>query len=76
MWKRGNGVGEKRSGFFVNFFIRAFIGMAVIFFVNQFLDSKGIEEMVGLNGISFLTSGMLGLPGVALLYGVVLYQLL
>ena len=30
----------------------------------------------GLNAVSFLTSGMLGIPGVGLLYGIVCYQIL
>ena len=50
--------------------------MAIIFFVNYFLDSRGIEASVGMNGVSFLTSGILGIPGVALLYGIVLYKVL
>lgn len=65
---------EERPGFIINFFIRALVGMAIIFFVNQFLGSRGMDSAVGLNGVSFLTSGFLGLPGVALLYGIVLYQ--
>lgn len=67
---------EERPGMFLNFFIRALIGMAIIFFVNYFLDSQGIEASVGMNGVSFLTSGILGIPGVALLYGIVLYDIL
>lgn len=67
---------EERPGMFLNFFIRALIGMAIIFFVNYFLDSQGIEASVGMNGVSFLTSGILGIPGVALLYGIVLYSIL
>lgn len=67
---------EERPGMFLNFFIRALIGMAIIFFVNYFLASQGIEASVGMNGVSFLTSGILGIPGVALLYGIVLYNIL
>ena len=67
---------EEKPGIIFNFFIRALIGMAIIFFVNYFLDSTGIEASVGMNGVSFLTSGILGIPGVALLYGIVLYKVL
>ena len=31
---------------------------------------------VGLNPVSFLTSGTLGIPGVCLLYGITFYQIL
>ncbi len=64
---------ERRPGFIINFLVRALVGMALIFFVNEFLTSKGIEAQVGLNGVSFAVSGLFGVPGVALLYGIVLY---
>lgn len=66
---------ENQGGSFViNFIIRAVLGMGLIFFVNQFLEVKGISMCVGLNGISFLTSGILGIPGVAMLYGILAYK--
>ena len=67
---------ERRPSVVVNFLIRALIGLAAIFFVNEFLASKGVDISVGMNGVSFLTSGVFGIPGVALLYGIVLYQTL
>ena len=53
----------------VNFMIRAVIGMALIFFINQYVIPPESSINVGLNAVSFLTSGMLGIPGVGLLYG-------
>ena len=67
---------EKGIEIIVNFIVRAVIGVAVIFFVNQFLDSQKIPVAVGENLLSFLTSGILGLPGVALLYGIVCWEIL
>lgn len=67
---------EKHTGIFLNFIIRAVIGMGVIFFVNKYLDYRDISAAVGMNGISFLTSGILGIPGVALLYGILFYKIL
>lgn len=58
----------------VNFLIRAIVGMAIIFFVNEYLDGQGISACVGMNPVTFLTSGTLGIPGVALLYGITFYQ--
>ena len=46
------------------------------FFINQFLESQGMDRTVGINLVSFLTSGFLGLPGVALLYGILLWEIL
>lgn len=55
----------------VNFLIRAICGFVIIFFVNQFFDWKEMPINVGFNVISFFVSGLLGVPGVAMLYGVV-----
>ena len=72
---RGGGrVKERGIEMVVNF--RAILGAALIFFVNQFLDSQEISVAVGLNPITFLTGGILGLPGIALLYGIVCWQIL
>lgn len=65
---------EHSSHFAVNFLVRAILGAALIFFINQFLESKGIALSVGQNPLTFLTSGIFGVPGVALLYGIAFYQ--
>lgn len=58
------------------FFIRAIVGMTLIFFINQFVIPDDSSINVGLNALSFLTSGSLGIPGVCLLYGIVCYKIL
>ena len=65
---------KEHSGFIINFLIRAVVGIGIIFFVNQYLDYRNISVSVGINGI--LTSGLLGMPGIALLYGILFYQIL
>lgn len=67
---------EEKSNFLVNFIVRAIVGMGVIFLANQFLADQEIAVQVGFNVISLLTSGFLGLPGVALLYGIVALPIL
>lgn len=52
------------------FLLRGIMGTAVIFLVNLILRENGVALEVGVNPVSFLTSGSLGFPGVALLYGV------
>ena len=64
---------EKRPGIIINFIVRALLGVVIIFFVNEFLISKGIDAKVGINLINFTVSGIFGLPGVILLYGIGLY---
>lgn len=68
-------MGEKNH-FWVNFIVRAILGMGIIFFANEFLTQKEIAVEVGFNAISFLVSGCLGLPGVAMLYGIVAMPIL
>lgn len=67
---------NKLTSIFVNFFVRAVIGMVVIFFVNQYVIPAQEGWHVGLNLVSFLTSGSLGIPGVCLLYGILVFQTL
>ena len=50
--------------------------MTLIFFINQFVIPDDSSINVGLNALSFLTSGSLGIPGVCLLYGIVCYKIL
>lgn len=70
------GVLKKRAVIVLNFIVRAVVGMICIYFINHFLASQGISVAVGMNLISVLTSGTLGVGGVALLYGIVLLQFL
>lgn len=65
---------ERQSHIVINFFVRAVIGLAMIFFINEFLASQDIALSVGLNPVTFVTSGTFGAPGVALLYGIAFYQ--
>ncbi len=65
---------EHRSSYIVQFLIRAAAGMALIFFINQFLADQGITLQVGLNPLTFAASGVFGTPGVALLYGIAFYR--
>ena len=71
-----NCMSEQHSHFLIPFIVRAIVGSALIFFVNEFLTSQGIPAQVGLNPVTVLTSGILGTPGVALLYGITFYQIM
>lgn len=66
----------KIGNYIVTFAIRMIIGLALILFINQFLENKNMDVTVGINGITALTSGMLGLPGVGLLYGIAFYRII
>ncbi len=66
----------KKIQILVNFTVRAVLGMGLIFFINYFFEQQQMAIKVGFNAISFLVSGLLGLPGVAMLYGIVIFPIL
>lgn len=59
-----------------NFVLRGIVGVVTIYFINTFLGTQGLLAQVGINQVTFLTSGILGFPGVALLYGVTFFSIL
>ena len=65
---------KRRGSWQINFIVRALTGMGSIFLVNQWMDYRNIPVSVGLNVLSFFVSGCLGIPGVAMLYGIMCYQ--
>ena len=66
--------GNKWGNIVLNFVIRAILGMGLIYFINQYLLPGDNALNVGLNAVSFLTTGSLGIPGVCMLYGILVYQ--
>ena len=67
---------RRKMEFILNFLIRSLFGLVGIFFVNQLMIMEGINVEVGMNLFTLLTSGILGFPGVIMLYGVVACGLL
>lgn len=61
---------RKKAEFVLNFMLRSVAGMVSIFFINEVLAAQNFSVMVGVNPWTALTSGILGFPGVALLYGI------
>lgn len=61
---------KQRAQFALNFLVRLVMGTIVILFLNDLLEKQGLPLNVGLNAITLLTTGSLGFPGVALLYGI------
>ncbi|MBQ8591560.1 MAG: pro-sigmaK processing inhibitor BofA family protein [Lachnospiraceae bacterium] len=60
----------------INFVLRSVLGTIAIYFINGFLGWTGLSVMIGINPLTVLTSGILGFPGVALLFGIEFYKLL
>ncbi len=67
---------KTNSHLILNFIIRSIMGSFCIILLNFFLKSVGYFIGVGLNPGTVLTSGILGFPGVILLFGIKIYELL
>ena len=65
---------RKRPDLIVDFGLRASIGTASIYLLDMVLRMKGYDISVGVNGVSVITNGILGLPGFLLLYGLAIYN--
>ena len=60
----------KKVEWLVNFILRAVTGAVGIYCVNYLLAARQISVAVGINPFTILTSGILGFPGAAVLYGI------
>ncbi len=67
---------KQKSRIFFQFLARAVMGLVSIYLCNGMLELADISVSVGLNPVSFVTVGALGLSGFALLYGILFYQTL
>ena len=70
------GVMKRKMEWLLNIFMRSVLGTIAIYFVNSALLSAGITLGVGINPLTVLTSGILGLPGLVAIYGVGFYNYL
>lgn len=59
-----------------NFLLRACVGTAGIYLLDFLLGLGGYHISVGVNVVTILSNGLLGLPGFVLLYGLAFYYLI
>ncbi len=67
---------RSRTDLLINFIMRAVLGTLSIYFINMFLGSQGFSWHVGIGPFSIVVSGLLGLPGIGLLYGISICSML
>lgn len=67
---------KSKIEFVINMVLRMMMGTIGVYFVNSILFAQGLECGIGINVITMLTLGTLGLPGFLLLYGVIFYKML
>lgn len=72
----GIGAMGRKVEWLVNFILRAVMGTIGIYAINYILAQRQIQVAVGINPLTILTSGALGFPGVAVLYGIYFFKIL
>jgi len=70
----GTGTGKRMK--VLNFLLRMVFGAIGIEIINAILISQNIAIFVGLNGLTLLTVGSLGISGLGLLYGIAAFGIL
>lgn len=60
----------KKSEMLVNVLLRAVFGGIAIYALNTMFHYIGVQMMVGINVKTIATVGVLGFPGLLLLYGI------
>lgn len=70
------GVFRRKIEWVINFVLRGALGMLLIYFANYFLSQQITGIGIGYNPVTFLVSGLLGFPGVAMMFGINLYMVL
>lgn len=67
---------RKKWEWLLNLVMRSVLGAIAIYFINLGLAAMGFLPGIGVNTVTVLTSGILGFPGLLILYGLWMYQLL
>lgn len=66
----------RKAEWLINFVLRSIMGTIAIYFINMGITFLGFTMVVGINAVSVLTTGILGIPGIVMLYGLSLYKIL
>lgn len=60
---------KHHANFVFSLLLRTIFGITCVYLINTVFEELEIVTMVGINLISIITIGLLGIPGVILLYG-------
>ena len=66
----------RKAEWLINFVLRSIMGTIAIYFINMGITFLGFSTVVGINAASVLTTGILGIPGIVMLYGLSIYAIL
>lgn len=67
---------KNKVAFFIRYLFRGGLGIVMVFFINAVFEVVKIPLFLGVNFCSISTIAFLGVPGVALLYGIVATRVL
>ena len=70
------GLFRQKTEWLLNIVMRSILGTVIMYFANSLLAAGGISLGIGINLVTVLTSGILGLPGLAALYAIGFYKIL
>lgn len=66
----------KKAEWFLNLVLRSVFGVIFMYFLNWGIETLGFTVAVGINAATALTVGILGFPGILVLYGLAVYHML
>ena len=66
----------KKAEWFLNLVLRSVFGVIFMYFLNWGIEILGFTVAVGIYAATVLTVGILGFPGILVLYGLAVYHML
>lgn len=63
----------KKIEWLVNFAFRALLGVVLLYCINSVLVNFGVKQVPGINEINIASIGLLGMPGILMLYAIMIY---
>ena len=66
----------KKAEWFLNLVLRSVFGVIFMYFLNWGIEILGFTVAVGINAATALPVGILGFPGILVLYGLAVYHML
>ena len=66
----------KKAEWFLNLVLRSVFEVIFMYFINWGIEILGFTVAVGINAATVLTVGILGFPGILVLYGLAVYHML
>lgn len=66
----------KKAEWFLNLVLRSVFGVIFMYFLNWGIEILGFTVAVGINAATALIVGILGFPGILVLYGLAVYHML